>query len=255
MFNLRGLYAVVASIFFFTINAPVWAKPVIFEFTGIVTDSVIDGDFGELIKEPLAHPEWVGKKVFGTVTMDFDGQWEYFSDDDPYKIYKSYGSVADSAWMQVTLKNPDGSYFDSSLATYGPSIPFDPYPNNAYTQLLHMSDLVPGGPYSNFQVSRGYHNKDAFWKYNSIELTLGSKGDYASLLTSGRNYEDVILNPEFANVRNFGSVKQSNRTLTSPNYYFTIDSFIRTSTHVPEPAAPLLLFSGLLIALIRKFKH
>ncbi|RYE32458.1 MAG: hypothetical protein EOP48_31055 [Sphingobacteriales bacterium] len=255
MISLKWRHAVTASILLLTINPTVWAKPILFEFTGTVTDSVIDAVFGELVTEPLEHPEWVGQQVFGTVTMDLEGQWEYFDDDDPYKIFKSHGSVADSNWMQVKLRNPDGTYFDSSLATYGPSIPFDPLPNTAYAQLTHMSNFTPGVPSSNFQVVRRYHDSESFRRYNYIELTLSGNGDNAHLLTNSKNYEDAIIKPEFANVRNFGAVKQSNRTLTSPNYYFNIDSFTRISTNVPEPSAPLLLFSGLLIVLVKRYKY
>jgi len=254
MIFFKNVYVIATSILLLTVNAPAWATPITFEFTGTVTNTVIDTIFGDNGIKETRYPEWNGQQVTGILTLDLEGQWEYFSEDDPYTIYKSFGSVADSNWMQLTLRNPDGTYFDSSRATYGKPTPFNPYPNSAYAQIVHLSDVNPEPPLSNLVVSRGYYDSASPLAYNYIELTLIGNGSNAHLLTSSKDFDDVIINPEFANLQNYGSVNQSNRTLTSPGYHFTIDSFNRVRTEVPEPSAPLLLFSGLLIVLLKRYK-
>ncbi|RYY73442.1 MAG: PEP-CTERM sorting domain-containing protein [Gammaproteobacteria bacterium] len=42
--------------------------------------------------------------------------------------------------------------------------------------------------------------------------------------------------------------------MATPNYYFWIDSLSRIETEVPEPPAPLLLFSALLVLLLKRYR-
>jgi|GEM_PF-1583534 len=247
--------ALATSLFTLTLNSFVWATPIVFEFTGTITDTVIDKTFGNETKL-MSRTEWIGQQISGTISLDLDDQWKYFGDDDPYTIFKSYDTRATGAeWMQVKLRNPDGTYFDSSLATDGRSIPFDPYPNSAYAQIVHlMDDAYYGVPLSNVDFSRWYHNDNSPLMYNHFELGLIGNGDNASSLVSSKNFDDIIVKPDFANLQNYGLVRQSHRTLADPSYYFLIDSFSRIETEVPEPPAPLLLFSALLVLMVKRFK-
>ncbi|MDF3014133.1 MAG: hypothetical protein K0Q78_2337 [Cellvibrio sp.] len=153
----------------------------------------------------------------------------------------------------MKLRNPDGTYFDSSRASYGSSTPFNPFPNSAYTQLTHLIEIEAGAPVSNVGFSRRYFDDDSPLPYNYIDLTLIGNRDNAHLLINSKEYEDVIIKPEFANLTNYGAVYQSSRTLTDPDYYFIIDSHSRRGTDVPTPSAPLLLISGLFIVLLIVF--
>jgi hypothetical protein len=250
MIWVKNVCAIAASIFVLMINASAWATPLIFDFTGTVTDSIFDTRFGNNVTTVTRHPEWNGQQVTGVITLELEGQWKFADEDDPYTIFKSDGSVADSEWMQVKLRNPDGTYFDSPHATYGSSTPFNPLPNSAYTQLTHLIEIDASAPVSNVGFSRRYHNSNSPRPYNYIDLTLIGNGDNAHSLMNSKEYENVVFNPEFANVTNYGAVYQSSHTPTDPDYYFIIDSLSRRGTDVPTPSAPLLLISGLFIVLL-----
>jgi hypothetical protein len=252
--SLKKFYSVTISLLILTISTSTWATPIVFEFKGTVTNTVTDIISGDNGAKDTTRPEWNGQQVTGFVTLELHDEWKMSSDADPYTIFRTFASAADAEWMQIKLRNPDGTYFDSSLATGGGSSPYNPYPDSAYTQIIHQYDDFYSGSLTNLGINRRYYDSTSLLSNNYFELSLIGNGDNASQLASSKNYNDVIIKSEFANLQNFGRVIQSDQTLNSPNYYFSVDSFSRVRTDVPEPSIPLLLFSGLAILLIKRLK-
>lgn len=108
-------------------------------------------------------------------------------------------------------------------------------------------------PLSNVGFNRWYHESNLPIMYNYFELALIGNGDSVNSLVSSKNFDELIVNPEFANLRNYGMVTQSHIASANPSYYFSIDSFSRIETDVPEPSMPMLLFSALFIMLVKGY--
>lgn len=244
-------YSLITFLLLLTGNASVSATPIIFEFTGTVNDKVTNEMFGEYGTRITEHPEWNGQQISGTVSLDL----EFFGSGSNVAYSSRDTRAAGAIWMQVKLRNPDGTYFDSSLATDGPSIPFNPFPNSASANIVHLMDnAYYGTPISNLVLNRRYHDDNSADVYNYFELGLIGNADNANGLVSSKNFDEVIVKPEFANLRNYGMVTQSHRTLANPSYYFSIDSFSRVATEVTEPSALILLFSALFVVLVKRYK-
>ena len=245
----KTLCFLATSLLTLTLNSSALATPVVFEFTGTITDTVVDKMFGNETKV-MSRTDWIGQQISGTVSLDF----AYFGNDPNAAHTFLITYAADSEWMQVKLMNPDGTFFDSSFAVGGTSAPFDPYPSSAAANILHLyDDPYYGVPLSNLVLNRWYQDDNPALMYNYFELGLIGNGDNASLLVDSKNFEDVTVKPEFANLRNYGMVTQSHRTFADPSYYFLIDSFTRMETEVPEPSSPILMLSALLIVLLKRY--
>jgi len=88
--------------------------------------------------------------------------------------------------------------------------------------------------------------------YNYFELALIGNGDSVNSLVSSKNFDELIVNPKFANL-NYGMVTQSHIASANASYYFSIDFFSSIETDVPEPSMPMLLFSALFIMLVKGY--
>lgn len=219
--------------------ASAWAVPITFEFSGTVTDIVLI--LNGPVKKTTTHPEWIGQKVTGSLTMEFL--------QDPAEnenISSYYGAGLESNWMSLKIKNPDGTFFDTADSDFINPTASDPVTDFAYTMLTHFQRDYNGVPQSDFIVHRQYQNTSPFLM-NFAELGLRANGDNVGLLTSSANFNDVVINPEFANMHNYGRVYQAKKKHFVHDYYFSIDTFERMDANVPEPAGLLLLLSGLLV--------
>lgn len=231
-----------------TFAAPGWAIPLIFEFSGTISNTVLISRMEQTLF--TSHPEWNGQQVTGTLTIDLP---ELAASPDNGPTYSRYSKTDDvypyANWMSFSVNNPDGSILDIS-----DSIPIIPAPedigDDAYTHLLHQY-----GPYgaSSFYAQRTYNNSVPYPR-NHVALSLEASGDNALWLTSSTNYNDVIIKPEFANVNNYGSVFQLNELGFGHQYSFRIDSLKRKPADVPEPSLWLAFIFGVLIIQMKRYR-
>ncbi len=228
--------------------APSWAIPLIFEFTGTISNTVLISRIEQTLS--TSHPQWNGQQVTGTLTIDLPELAASPYNGPGYSQYsKTYDAYPYANWISFSVTNPDGSILDIS-----DSIPIIPAPegesDDAYTHLAHQYD-----PYgvSSFYAQRTYSSSEPYPR-NSAALSLDADGDNALWLTSSANYNDVIIKPEFANVNNYGSVYQLNELGFGYQYYFRIDSLKRKSTDVPEPSLWLAFIVGLLFIKMKRHR-
>ncbi|MES2676089.1 MAG: hypothetical protein V4660_17755 [Pseudomonadota bacterium] len=233
--------------FLLLIARPTWALPLTFEFTGIINVPILsNGTWGD--PTYTTHPEWTGNPVKGSVTFRLDEASPSWFNNTNFSQY----SGEYTGWMAFNVIQPDGTILDIP----GSAAPI-PTPilegNDAYTDLSYLRDEWNEGPSSRFYAQRTLDNKLTYPQLNmSLELT--SLGESVALLTSSANYNDVIIQPQFANHSNGGYVYY----YTAPNegyeYTFKIDSLNRV-TDVSEPKGLtliLLAIGSLAIARLRR---
>lgn len=225
------------AIILFVIAVPCWGSPIIFEFTGTVSDTTTIASNGQALS--TTHPEWTGQVVTGTVTMTLNELAAPHNGPG----YSQYGKNVDypyANWLSIYIKNPDGTLLDIS-----DSEPVTPAPraegDDAFTLLTHL----PYGQ-SQFYVQRSYNNHLTYPRKHA-SLTLVATGENAHWLTNGADYNDVIIQPEFANQDNLGYVYHYTAANIGHEYYFKIDSLKRLATTVPEPSTMLPFIIGLLL--------
>lgn len=231
-----------------TFTAPSWAIPLIFEFTGTISDTVLISGIEQTLF--TSHPQWNGQQVTGTLSMDLPALAASPYNGPGYSQYSKTNDVYPHAdWMSFGVTNPDGSILDIS-----DSIPIIPAPtsegDDAYTHLAHQSYMHGD---SGFYAQRTYNNFEPYPR-NHASLSLRADGDNALWLTSSADYNDVIIKPEFANIENYGSVYQLNELGIGHEYYFRIDSLIRKPADVPEPSILLIFISSFLIIQWKRYK-
>lgn len=250
MISIKRFYRLVALTFVSTLsifNAPSWAIPLSFEFTGTISDTVLISRIEQTLF--TSHPQWNGQQVTGTLTVDLPELAASPYNGVGYSQYSKTEDYPYAGWMSFSVTNPDGSILDIS-----DSIPLIPEPddigNDAYTQLTHQSYIYGD---SGFYAQRTYNNSVPYPR-NFASLSLRADGDNALWLTSSADYNNVIIKPEFANMDNYGSVYQLNELGIGHEYYFRIDSLKRKIAKVPEPSVLLIFISGLLLIQWKRFK-
>lgn len=188
----------------------------------------------------------------GSLTLDLLKYHDSPQQNLTSSSYSGIGSPSELDWISLKIKNPDGSFFDSSYSFPESQPPHEPT-DHAYVLLAHLKGDYYGVLQSNLIVSRGYASPSLF--PNFAELGLRANGENVSLLTSSANFDDVIIKPEFANMHNYGRVLQANEIGLAHEYYFSIDSFERKPTDVPEPSTLVFLFFCLLAMGIKRYKY
>jgi hypothetical protein len=241
----------IIQLFTFTIASvstmPGWALPLVFEFTGTISDTVLISGINQTLF--TTHPEWNDQQVTGRLTMDFSGLVESPFNGPGYTQYSKNGvSNLTADWMSFLVKNPDSTLLDISDTE-----PVTPAPeaegDDAYTDLSYHS-YVNGS--SGFYAQRSYSNSLTYPQKHA-SLWLAALGDNADWLTNSADYYDVIIKPEFANWFNYGYVYYYTGSGIGYEYAFTIDSLKRIDISVPEPST-MLIIVGLLMLYIRRHK-
>jgi len=240
----RSLSLVVASM----LTAPSWALPLVFEFTGTISDTVLISHIDQTLY--TTHPEWNGQQVTGSLTMDLSKAAASPFNGPGYSQYsKNDHSHPDADWISFLVNNPDGSLLN--ISDYEPVTPApEAEGNDAYTHLAHNSYLNDS---SGFYAQRTYNNSLTYPQKHA-SLWLDAIGDNAEWLTSSADYNDVIIKPEFANWNNYGYVFYYTDPGIGYEYTFTIDSLKRMDAAVPEPSTWLLMAVALLMLYWRRHK-
>lgn len=234
--------------FALTISIPGWAMPIMFEFTGTVSDSVLISRRYQTIYTNV--PEWSGLQVTGSVVMELPELAASPNNSPSHSIYGQREEFPYADWMTFRLTHPDGSLFEVPGSTPATPVP-EGIGNDAYTQLSHLS-YINGA--SSFYATRSYNNSLTY-PQKSISISLTAVGGNANWLTNNADFYNVEVNPEFANFENYGSVSDYSGLGVGHKYTFTIDSLKRVNARVPEPSLWLLALTGLLLIGWRRYKR
>lgn len=210
-----------------------WAAPIIFEFTGTVTDQVLID--GRLIDVSVNAGEWKGKTITGTMFIDVEGLATNPNQHEQVYYSSSYGDNP-TDWLSFSLTNPDGKTY---LFPGG----FDLLPNfevngaDVYLidSVLNGTHLFAGRVFSNLRPQ----------SHQVFSLRLQARGPNDSLAISSMDFDTVEFRPEFANWENYGFVEYGHRDGTRFNYYFNINSITRVIFRVPEPSGWVLMLCAL----------
>ncbi len=211
------------------------ATPVTFNFTGTVTEYTLAE--GGLWKDTFTPAEWLGKSVSGSVTIDL-AQAIYHNLQDPYhKIFGTdwEGEPTATNWVSFSIVAPDGVRLDLP----GPIVPTIPLSsvNESYVE-LQVSSPYRGS--SMFYVQRTLdYIPDYPWL--AMSLSLSGRGIEGAALTNGVELEDLVIQPQFANWTNVGSVIY--RPVEGVNYEFgfRLDAIWRANHSVPESGGLMLM--------------
>jgi len=227
--------------FALTISIPGWAMPIMFEFTGTVSDSVLISRRYQTIYTTV--PEWNGLQVTGRVVMELPELGASPDNRPSHSIYgQRYPEFPYSDWMTFMVTNPDGSLVEVPGSTPATPVP-EAEGNDAYTQLSHLSYI---NGLSSFYATRSYTNSLTY-PQKTASISLSAEGDNANWLTSSADFYNVEVNPEFANVDNYGHIYNYSNLGVGHEYTFKIDSLKRVDAKVPEPSLWLLALTGLLL--------
>lgn len=222
------------------------AVPLTFEVSGTISDKILSSSNYETV--PLSHPEWNGLEVTGTLSLDLERLAINHQTTFEVTLHNKEDEPNRRAdWMSFEITNPDGSNILISDST--PIYPDpDSYPpaNDASTFLTHYVND------SAFYVSRDYSAFLEPYPRNYFYIALLAMGGNADKLTTGADYYNAMIYPEFANINNWAHVAQFNEAGVGHEYYFTITSLKRIEVEVSEPCSLLILMSGLLLILLRK---
>lgn len=223
------------------IVSPAQADVVLFDFTGVVSTSVLGGGTMETLEQSTLPSSWIGQLVSGTIRMDLSaaGHQEYFPDLGMSQV-STTSEFPNADWLQTTVHQPDGS---TVVIASGPAP--DPYPilegNDAYSHIRNSTDV------DEFYVQRNFTNTVTYpQQFFSISLSsrFGGLG-----LTDSSDYRNVHFDVAQANWNNFGLVTKLDAAGVGYQYGFQVLSLNQSVAAIPEPSTWLLMAVG--IALLR----
>lgn len=210
--------------------AAVHATPITFEFTALITE--VTG----------LDPAWVGLDLTGTIVMDLSDPLIAGDIGPNASQYGKRSEQLDTSWLQVSLRNPDGSVF-----SIGQTSIIDPTESeDAYTDLYNRASDDPQAGYDRFSTYRSTYDPADPDKRRTFGLLLQGAGAQAMGLVSSADYFDVAFDPLQANIANYGWFDFISGTEAYQGYGFTVTSLARAA--VPEPATASMLAMGLLLS-------
>lgn len=221
------------------------ATPITFRFTGTVSEYILAN--GSLWKGGATSPDWYGKPVTGSLTIDLALAVDRSSAGDPSA--KLYGPEWNddpnrASWVSWSLVGPDAVHLDIPAAT----IP-TPGPDTMVDALVSLKLPTATRAYSEFYVQRWI---DFFPDYPkmAMEINLATRDGNANPLINGLDLANLQVQPQAANYHNYGTVFYYTDAGDAYEYNFTLDSFWRATSAVPEPAngiVALLALGGLMV--------
>ena len=226
---LKAVRIVAITFFIAPIASFTNATPLVFNFTGTVSDQYLDEFMHDT---PLSVPEWKGKSVSGSFIVDLNAvtpaaQYDYYT---WYSTYDPTGAATE--WLKFIVTNPD-----ESTLTFPVGEPKTE--GNSY----FAGAVMNGDPWdisSFFNVARWTDYYE-----NRVELNLGAIGPNSSLIYSSYDFNTIEFHPEFANEVNRGLVKYKNEFGEKIEYSFLINSITRVKSEVPESGSLILMLLGL----------
>lgn len=241
---MKNIINITRIIFFIVISAAasvVHAVPVVFEFTGRVSDGFLF--YGNMVQGGYSYPEWNGKSITGQFVIDVEGLTSSPANSPYYRHYGTslYHNVDD--WLSFTLTNPDGKTY-SFPGDYAFADDIDPFSEDYVNSTSAWLADLPEEKGNKFSVGRYLFNPDLQLK-RYIYLSLESSDPNPSGLINGLDFETLVVDAQYANWINYGLVNYATNDGTRFDYYFTIETIKR----VPEPSSLLLLVCGIAMLL------
>lgn len=218
-----------------TISSVAAATPIVFNFTGTVTDQILDG--GSTLETWASIPKWNGKSISGSFTMNLDKVTPIIQNHEQ-TYYLTEGSNDNSRqWLEFVINNPDGTSYSIPTST-------DPLP--VVDSNYSAATLLSNENFSTFYIAREFHNT-SFKNppLQEIMLRLASFGEGSNQLYSSLDFSTVEFRPELATFQNYGLVNYLKDNGKKMQYFFEIDTLTSVKHNVPEPGVLGLLLLGL----------
>ena len=224
--------------------SPARADVVVFDFTGVISTSLLYSGFMQTLVPSTLPSSWIGQAVSGTVSIDL-GVVPITS--YPELGLNQAGKTADfpySDWMQVSVRQPDGS---TIVIPSGPA-PV-PYPtmegDDAYSQVQNSATR------DSFNVTRNFSNGGSSYPQQTFSIELDSVSGGLGL-TDSSDYRNVHFDPLQANRSNAGIVTKLDAAGVGYQYGFQVLSLNQSVAAVPEPSTWLLLSAGIALLVSRR---
>lgn len=229
---LKTVRIIAITLFITSIASLTNATPIVFNFTGTVSDKYLDEHMQDA---PLSIPEWKGKNISGSFTLDVNAVTPTILRDD-FSQYITFDRTGiTTQWMKFTVTNPDGSTL--TFPTGEPKKDGE----GSYSASVQLTG-DPLDPLEVFQYFNIIKSND--YDEDRIELSLGSIGQDLNLIFSSTDLNIVEFYPEYTNEINKGIVKFKNEIGEKMEYYFLISSLTRIKSEVPESGSLILMLLG-----------
>lgn len=223
-------------VMFAALIPPSHASLIAFDFSGTASPQILQSGFMQ--EFGVSNPDWIGKRVSGTITMDIDAtSITYYAPG-----FIQFGATQQhpgATWLNVTVNNPDGS----TVTIPGAQLP-NPFPTaegeDAYALLSNNSMYGDG-----FYVQRTRNNSVSYPQQWFL-FDLRSVSAQGLGLTDSTDYANVNINPAAADWNNYGVVHSYTSAGEGFDYSFTIEAVTGRALAVPEPASLSLELIGLL---------
>ncbi|HSI51392.1 MAG TPA: PEP-CTERM sorting domain-containing protein [Ideonella sp.] len=242
-FTLRTLsvvFAVATAVF---AAAPARADVVSFNFTGQISDSVLQTGIYQPLVSSNMPADWLGQTVSGSIRIDLGPRAPTVLIPGQMSQLSNNASYPATDWMTVSITQPDGS---TLLIPSSPAP--DPYPegegNNAYSHLMNNAVLNGQPAQDGFSANRFLSNGQTY-PQQLFQLELVSTGANNLSLVDSIDYRKAVFNPAQANWTNYGVVDSFSSLTSGYRYAFTVLSLSSTVSAVPEPTSTAMMGIGL----------
>jgi hypothetical protein len=220
------------------------ATPVTFSFTGTITQALYEHVQSGAPSQ--VHAEWLGKPISGDVSIDLELAREEQTHDSSRKAFANDPAKGVSAadWVKFSLMMPDGTTW---------SLPGSVPPSAVYYSLLDLDLPELHHDESTFYLLHGLET----FLYPSllVQLVLSADGSNSHHLLNGLDLNNLVVQPQFANLNSSGSIVYYVAPDDTRSYTFTIDSFTRATSHVPDPDGLLLAIIGAAGVLLSRLRR
>lgn len=227
-----------------TISSIAAATPIVFNFTGTVTDQILDG--GGTLDTRASIPKWNGKSISGSFTMNLDKVTPIIQNHEQTYYLTEASNDNSRQWLEFVINNPDGTSYSIPTST-------DPLP--VVDSNYSAATLLSNENFSIFYIAREFHNT-SFKNppLQEIMLRLASFGEGSNQLYDSLDFSTVEFRPELATFQNYGLVNYLKDNGKKMEYYFTIDTLTSVKSNVPEPGVLSLALLGLAGLMLRRLR-
>lgn len=233
--------------------APVAAQAdvVTFHFTGLISETVLQGGVYRPVVTPTIPSSWIGQPVSGSIRMDFTDREPVILEPGHLSQVGTTFDQPDPSWLSVTLNQPDGS---TLVIPSGPALGMDVGDclecNDAYSSITNgwVPSWSPGdAPQDGFYAQRTLINWPEPYPRQTFQLVLSGSGPQAGGLVDNVDYRRVRFIPSFADQVNYGVVDHYPSADYRSTYAFTVLSLTSQVAAVPEPSVYLMAGAGALL--------
>jgi len=217
---------------------------VLFDFTGVISTSLLYSGMMQTLVPTILPSSWIGQVVSGTVSIDLG---EVPITDYPelgLRQASKTGYFPHTDWMQVTVRQPDGS---TIVIPSGPA-PV-PYPtmegDDAYSHIQNSATR------DSVNFGRSFSNGGSSYPQQTFLIELDSYMGGLGL-TDSFDYRNVHFDPLQANRSNAGIVTKLDAAGVGYQYGFQVLSLNQSVAPIPEPGTWLLMAGGVTLLVWRR---